>query len=240
VPLLTHTSGHPWTAAATNTAWPLQQEVDRVFVTAAASNPHAAVAVSSLVDEWKTAAADPTRFSASKLLLLTSRDAAEPELLAALTALASRGGNGSVAALDSCGNSSAPGCGAWLESRLIEATRANSPALVLLRRVDSCATDDEFDSTISIIEKFVDPLLGAPVLTVHGEVRASLSAFVLVSSHLEATACEEAAHLVSRVGPQAVASVIETMWPAERFSAGVLAARRALLNRLGSRVAFLC
>ena len=85
------------------------------------------------------------------------------------------------------------------------------------------------------------------------QVRASLCAFLLVASHLQADECarirtsmrgdgagEGADGKEGAAGTHALTEAVEAMWPRGRFGAAVNTAKRALVNRIGGSIALVC
>jgi len=122
-------------------------------------------------------------------------------------------------------------------------TAAGRPALVLVEQVASVGSDAAFDRAIAPLERLVEPTLNQPVDTAHGPVVASLHAVLLVSASLPPERCARVRS--EAAGDEAALQreldrEIEALWPRERFSSGVNAAKRAFINRLAGGKALLC
>lgn len=129
-----------------------------------------------------------------------------------------------------------------IERMLVSATRAQQPALLILRNTEGCVTDACFQ-VLSAIERFVEHTLGQRVVTQFGEVDASLAAVLIevrVLSRWECDALVEAYREGALALLAAMRQQVERAWPRERFSAATNVAKRALINRIGSDVAPLC
>jgi len=122
-------------------------------------------------------------------------------------------------------------------------TAAGRPALVLVEQVASVGDDAAFDRAIAPLERLVEPTLNQPVDTAHGPVLASLHAVLLVSASLPPERCVRVRR--EAAGDEAALQreldrEIEALWPRERFSSAVNAAKRAFINRLAGGKTLLC
>lgn len=132
------------------------------------------------------------------------------------------------------------GCARRVESHLAKATRAGDRALVVLRQVQACSSDDLFDDVLAVVERFLDET-PATQTTASGDVRKSLVGFVLIASRLARETCIQFERLGSGA-PDALmrSGELENLWPRSSFSSTVNAAKRAFINRLGSDLAVIC
>ena len=208
----------------------------------------AGAALSTWASQWVDGMQDHNAYAAAKLLLLTDHgaratsravaDAIAPHLPPLRTL--------HLDATADCARASvAPACPARIEAFLAAATAARAPALVALTSLHAVTSDALYDATLGAVEKFVDPNERQPVLTAHGEVRASHAAFLLGAAALSAEECAELTQTFRKeklrpAAPSALAVAVEATWPSAAFSAEVNAAKRALINRIGGHVAFAC
>ena len=121
--------------------------------------------------------------------------------------------------------------------------QARRPALVLVERVAGVDGDAAFDRAIAPLERLIEPTLNQPVDTAHGPVLASLHAVLLLADGLAPARC--AAIRAEAAGDEAQLQMqldaeIEAMWPRERFSSAVNAAKRAFINRLAGAKGLVC
>jgi len=138
---------------------------------------------------------------------------------------------------DECAGGSS--CADRIEKHVAAASAANQRALVVLRQVEACASDDHYDGSLSVVERFLDET-PYEVTTAHGEVKKALVGFLLVAPCLERSTCEEIEAKGEDAAAYALKGEVEAMWPREKFSNEVNAAKRAFINRLGTDLAVMC
>ena len=212
-------------------------------LTSGPSARHTGVA-SALVDwarDWEESSLTAGG-GAHKLLLFGEAGGALPARVAEAmrTELMPRG-PGHVIDLDVEAECASQGCASRIEKHLAASSGAGKRALVVLRHVDACATDQMYDEVVGVIERYLDET-PAVQTTAHGEVIKSRSAFLLIASCLTKSRCEqiEASGAASAPHELVAGGDVERLWPRERFSSEVNTAKRALINRLGTDLAVMC
>ena len=71
-------------------------------------------------------------------------------------------------------------------------------------------------------------------------MKKALVGFLLVAPCLERSTCEEIEAKGEDAAAYALKGEVEAMWPREKFSNEVNAAKRAFINRLGTDLAVMC
>uniref|UniRef100_A0A7S3AZZ9 Uncharacterized protein n=1 Tax=Haptolina ericina TaxID=156174 RepID=A0A7S3AZZ9_9EUKA len=135
-------------------------------------------------------------------------------------------------------NCTAGGCTHLVERHLASATAGAGRGLILLTDVDSCDSDPLFEDVILGLERFLDAR--EPTLTQHGEVRGAAAAFLLLARTVVPERCLELRQLGDERLAHQLEAEVEAMWPRGRYSPSIAVARRAFINRLGSRVGLIC
>lgn len=131
-------------------------------------------------------------------------------------------------------------CASRIEHFAAAASSRGEFALVVLRHVEACASDELYDDVISAVERFLDDT-PSELTTAHGVVRKSLVAFVLLAPCLVRERCLTIEGTGSAAAQELIAGgEVEALWPRSYFSPAVNAAKRAFINRLGTDLAVVC
>ena len=114
------------------------------------------------------------------------------------------------------------------------ASRDRERALVIMRHVETCTTDQLYDDVLSVIERLLDET-PAVLPTANGDVRKALASFILFAPCLTRDECG----LYESEGI-AQSGALEALWPHAGYSKAVQIARRAFINRLGTALTVVC
>ena len=137
-----------------------------------------------------------------------------------------------------CNSTVDGGCYARVEAHLVTASRDNERALVILRHVETCTTDQLYDNVLSVIERFLDET-PAVEITAKGDVRKAFASFILFAPCLARDECVRYESSYES-GGIAQSGALETLWPHAGYSKAVQTARRAFINRLGTALTVVC
>jgi len=133
-----------------------------------------------------------------------------------------------------CNSTVDGGCNARVQAHLVMASRDRERALVIMRHVETCTTDQLYDDVLSVIERLLDET-PAVLPTANGDVRKALASFILFAPCLTRDECvRRESKGIAQDG------ALEALWPHAGYSKAVQIARRAFINRLGTALTVVC